>query len=171
MIGVVKWFDRKKGYGFIYGGESIETDGKENILPEYFVHLNQVKSQKISEFDMVSFDPHTDKKGLSAQDVRVIKYNSEHDPRCNIACKISDEFDFKIPCLSWTMISYEDMAEIYNYLKADRDKDVVEMKRISEKYEFDKIPQNEYIRCIASGGYYFWQYEKEQMTKEEFKED
>lgn len=55
--------------------------------------------------------------------------------------------------------------------KADRDKDVVEMKRISEKYEFDKIPQNEYIRCIASGGYYFWQYEKEQMIKEGFEED
>ena len=45
------------------------------------------------------------------------------------------------------------------------------MKRIFEKYEFGKIPQSEYIYCIANGGYIFWQYEKEQMVKEGFWED
>lgn len=171
MKGVVKWFDRKKGYGFIYGSECLEVDGKENVLPEYFVHLNQVKSKKIREFDMVEFSPQSDKKGLSAQNVRVIKYKFGHDPRCNIARKIYDEFDYEIPCLSWMNILYEDMAEMYNYLKADRDKDEAEMKRIFEKYEFGKIPQSEYIYCIANGGYIFWQYEKEQMVKEGFWED
>lgn len=171
MKGKVKWIDYKKGYGFIYGTGSIKQDGKENILPEYFFHISQVKSKHIKDFDMVKFKPCTNKKGLLALDVSVIDNSTEYDPRLYIASRIYDEFDIEIPCLTWMYIWFDDMKELYNYLKADKENDEAELKRISEVYELFKIPKEECISCIASGGYYMWEYDKEQMKKDGYWED
>lgn len=57
MNGTVKWFDSKKGYGFING-----DDGK-----EYFVHYSHIymrdKFKTLDEDDIVRFDVGNDKNG------------------------------------------------------------------------------------------------------------
>lgn len=165
MQGIVKWFDKKKGYGFIYGTGSVEVNGKENVLPEYFVHITQVIGEKIKEDDMVQFELYMSKRGMVAKNVSVVKYKTENDPRAYIAQRICGEFDLKIPCISWIGILYEDMKELYNYLRAVKDNDMKEVNRISAIYELEKVPKDEHVSCIVSGGYELWQYDKEQMEK------
>ena len=57
MTGTVKWFDTKRGYGFING-----DDGK-----EYFVHYSHIymrdKFKTLDEDDIVRFDVGTDDNG------------------------------------------------------------------------------------------------------------
>lgn len=165
MQGIVKWFDKKKGYGFIYGTGSVEVDGKENVLPEFFVHISQVFGNGIKEDDMVQFESHMSKQGIEAKNVSVVKYKTENDPRDYIAQRICGEFDLKIPCISWMGILYEDMKELYNYLRSIRDNDKEEVNRISDIYGLEKVPKDERVSCIVSGGYELWQYDKRQMEK------
>ncbi len=65
--GKVKWFDSKKGYGFI-----VTSDGK-----EAFVHFADVISddsyKTLSEGAEVEFELLDDKKGLKATNVKLIK--------------------------------------------------------------------------------------------------
>lgn len=60
--GVVKFFDNKKGYGFI------NSDGV-----DYFVHFSSIISdenyKKLSEGDRVSFNPLDQARGPSASNV------------------------------------------------------------------------------------------------------
>ncbi|MFR9650685.1 MAG: cold-shock protein [Rikenellaceae bacterium] len=66
MTGSVKWFDGKKGYGFITNDE----DGK-----EYFVHFSGIESdgfKALKEKDQVEFTLASDRKGEQAVNVRVI---------------------------------------------------------------------------------------------------
>lgn len=66
MTGTVKWFDGKKGYGFISSDE-----GK-----EYFVHFSGIESdgfKSLSEKDAVEFELATGNKGEQAINVRVVK--------------------------------------------------------------------------------------------------
>lgn len=61
--GLVKWFDDKKGFGFIH------SDSK-----DYFVHFKEIKSQgfkTLKEGDKVQFNPATSDKGLVAKEVIV----------------------------------------------------------------------------------------------------
>ena len=57
MEGKIKWYNWKKGYGFIEG-----DDGK-----SYFLHRSQVhESMNLKENVRVSFKPITTEKGLQA---------------------------------------------------------------------------------------------------------
>ena len=65
--GKVKWFDGKKGFGFI-----VPEDGTADI----FVHYSSVKSETdqkaLKEGMSVQFDIAEGKKGLQAQNVVVV---------------------------------------------------------------------------------------------------
>jgi CspA family cold shock protein len=62
-VGVVKWFDEKKGYGFI----ARKTGG------DVFVHYSDISGQgfrTLSEGDNVEFTIKQNRKGQAATDVR-----------------------------------------------------------------------------------------------------
>ena len=64
-VGRVKWFDERKGYGFIS-----REDGD-----DIFVHFSEIKSEgfkTLSENQEVSFDIKEGPKGLQAANVQVI---------------------------------------------------------------------------------------------------
>jgi len=64
MEGTVKWFDGKKGYGFI-----VASDGQ-----EYFVHFTAVpKGLRLRENDKVSFDAADTERGKQAQNVQLLE--------------------------------------------------------------------------------------------------
>jgi len=69
--GTVKWFDNKKGYGFI------AQEGGEDV----FVHYSNIVGdgfKTLEEGTPVSFDVIQGDKGLKAQNVRVMQ--SSGDP-------------------------------------------------------------------------------------------
>ena len=62
MKGSVKFFNRKKGFGFISG-----EDGK-----DYFVHFTALpKGTYLNQNDEVSFDPGEGERGPKAENVQV----------------------------------------------------------------------------------------------------
>lgn len=70
MEGTVKFFNRKKGFGFISG-----EDGK-----DYFVHFTALaKGTFIRDNDIVSFDTAEGDRGLKAENVQLVKKASESE--------------------------------------------------------------------------------------------
>ena len=68
MEGTVKWYNFKKGYGFIQG-----EDGE-----DYFVHFTAVpKGVSLRENDKVSFEPAENEKGKQASNVQLLEKGSE----------------------------------------------------------------------------------------------
>ena len=66
MLGKVKWFDEKKGFGFIV------ANGK-----DHFVYFKQIKGtgfKTLLEGAVVEFDPAMGVKGMEAHNVHVVEY-------------------------------------------------------------------------------------------------
>ena len=64
--GIVKWFDERKGYGFIE-----QEDG-----PDVFVHYSGINGngfKSLGEGDRVSFEIEQGKKGPAAVNVTVVQ--------------------------------------------------------------------------------------------------
>jgi len=65
MKGTVKWFDAKKGYGFVTG-----DDGK-----DVFIHFSAIKMdgyKKLEENQKVEFDVVEGQKGPQAANVKIL---------------------------------------------------------------------------------------------------
>ena len=70
MKGTVKWYNMKKGYGFVKG----EDD------QEYFVHYTALpQGVFLRENDTVSFEPADTEKGKQAQKVELLEKASEKE--------------------------------------------------------------------------------------------
>lgn len=67
ITGTVKWFDPKKGYGFI----NAPADGDKDI----FVHLNSLPAgtDELDEGQEVTYLTESSKKGVRAVNVLVVK--------------------------------------------------------------------------------------------------
>ena len=66
MIGIVKWFNNKKGYGFI------EQKGEEDI----FIHYTNIEKEgykTLKEGQIVEFKLLKTEKGNQAQKIKTIK--------------------------------------------------------------------------------------------------
>ena len=75
--GTVKWFNSRKGFGFITPDE-----GEGDV----FVHFSAIKTEanefaKLNEGDKVSFEVHQSEKGLEAREVVVTEKGPEPERR------------------------------------------------------------------------------------------
>ena len=70
MEGTVKFFNRKKGFGFVQG-----NDGN-----DYFVHYTAIpEGVFLRDNDLVSFDSAEGDRGLKAENVQLLTKGSERD--------------------------------------------------------------------------------------------
>lgn len=138
--GQVKWYNKKKGYGVIYRTIGDYEINEETMIPEYFVHHSELTNAKsLKEGECVRFNAGKNGKKLVALQVeKDKKMKAECDPRCRVAGLILEDFGIKFPLLDWIDMEYEDMCEMYRYLKAKKDNNDSEAERISERYEFDE---------------------------------
>lgn len=67
MEGIVKWYNLKKGYGFIKGDDE----------QDYFVHFSALNGAMLRENDKVSFDAVDTERGKQAQKVKLLQKGSE----------------------------------------------------------------------------------------------
>ncbi|MBS3151159.1 cold shock domain-containing protein [Candidatus Woesearchaeota archaeon] len=67
MEGTVKWYNLKKGYGFIKGEDE----------QDYFVHFSALNGAMLRENDKVSFDAVDTERGKQAQKVKLLQKGSE----------------------------------------------------------------------------------------------
>lgn len=72
MKGSVKWFDSKKGYGFL----TPERDALGRQPDDLFVHFSEITGQpkgqrNLSEGDVVEFETGVGRKGPCAKNVRL----------------------------------------------------------------------------------------------------
>ena len=84
MEGTVKWFDGKKGYGFI-----VASDGQ-----EYFVHFSAVpKGLRLRENDKVSFDAVDTERGKQAQNVQLLEKGQAAPRKAMGAAQEEDSYE------------------------------------------------------------------------------
>ena len=68
MEGVVKWFNTRKGFGFIKGDDN----------EDYFVHHSALSQGTfLRDNDRVAFEPAQTDKGKQAKDVKLLQKGSE----------------------------------------------------------------------------------------------
>ncbi|MEZ8028388.1 cold shock domain-containing protein [Enterovibrio norvegicus] len=70
-VGTVKWFDKKKGHGFI---QEIDRSSLEPFGTDIFVHYKDIKGDSdfkiLTKNQLVRFQCHSTSKGLQAKEVR-----------------------------------------------------------------------------------------------------
>jgi cold shock protein len=64
LMGTVKWFDEKKGYGFLRT-ETIDSD-----VFVHYKHIIQEGYRTLIKNELVTFEPVTQSKGIMATKVR-----------------------------------------------------------------------------------------------------
>ncbi len=68
MEGTVKFFNRKKGFGFVHGDDE----------KDYFVHFTALpRNVFLRDNDRVSFEPAEGDRGLKAESVQLLQKGSE----------------------------------------------------------------------------------------------
>ena len=67
MEGTVKWYNLKKGYGFIKGDDE----------QDYFAHFSALDGAMLRENDRVSFETVDTERGKQAQKVELLQKGSE----------------------------------------------------------------------------------------------
>ncbi len=76
LVGLVKWFDQNKGYGYI----TVIDEHDQKV--DYFAHWKNIisnhKFKKLKEGWTVSFEPEKADKGLLAKDIRMISINDDY---------------------------------------------------------------------------------------------
>ncbi|WP_029523562.1 cold shock domain-containing protein [Persephonella sp. KM09-Lau-8] len=78
MKGVIKWFSKERGYGFILG-----EDNK-----NYFVHIKDIEGLDIpKEKDIVEFEITETEKGAQAINVKIIEKNTEKNTDPLVVCE------------------------------------------------------------------------------------
>jgi CspA family cold shock protein len=64
MNGTVKWYNFKKGFGFIIGEDNVE----------YFMHFSAIpEGVKLKEEDKVTFDSVDGERGKQAQKIQLVQ--------------------------------------------------------------------------------------------------
>ena len=64
MEGTVKWFNTRKGYGFVKGDDN----------EEYFIHFSALpRGVQLQENDRISFEPAETERGKQAKNVTLIE--------------------------------------------------------------------------------------------------
>lgn len=169
MRGIIADLDMENRCGIIYGIGSVEQDGKEIVIPEYrfgfnAVVLNKRKMTRGKIGRSVAFLPCESKEGRYAKNISFTRYRSQDDPRLYLADRIDKKFELKIPCIAWMNLHCEEMKDIYYYLRAEKDRDVKELIRLSKEYSLSKVPKKEWIECIASGGACKWNQKRFRMV-------
>ncbi len=81
MEGIVKWYNRKKGYGFLIGQDS----------KEYFVHYTAIaKGKFLRDNDKVAFEFTDGDKGPMAKNVLLLQKASELEDKGEIKTEVED---------------------------------------------------------------------------------
>jgi len=65
LIGICKWFNNERGYGFVLEGENADV--------EYFVHFSSIEMdgyKTLKAGQKISFELKETEKGMQAVDVR-----------------------------------------------------------------------------------------------------
>ncbi len=73
VTGTVKWFDNKKGYGFVNG-----ADGEKDV----FIHYSAIDGtgfKNLNDGDTVSFNIVKGNKGPEAKNVTIVSSNDSHN--------------------------------------------------------------------------------------------
>lgn len=73
--GTVKWFESKKGYGFITPEASSSIPGMDSSKTDIFVHWSNIQGngyRSLKEGDKVTFETADGDKGLKAVNVSVM---------------------------------------------------------------------------------------------------
>jgi len=66
MLGKIKWFNNKKGFGFAHGEDN----------NDYFIHYRELRKNgihKVFDNDKIEYDIEQGEKGLYATNIKVIK--------------------------------------------------------------------------------------------------
>lgn len=87
MEGIVKWYNRKKGFGFIKGTDEVD----------YFVHHTSLGDTFLRDDDKVSFDAADTDKGKQAQNVKLLEKGSERTSEATAADAPAEESTEEAP--------------------------------------------------------------------------